>query len=72
MCARRGPRTPARMPSSPIRTNHRGASGYIPAWGPITWEPVGIGEGDLPHRGGLQGTRPSYWAAGRTGLRASL
>eukprot|EP00959_Pyramimonas_sp_CCMP1952_P322439 6747389-Pyramimonas_sp.AAC.1 len=25
-----------------VGTNHRGASGYIPAWGPITGEPSGI------------------------------
>eukprot|EP00959_Pyramimonas_sp_CCMP1952_P294926 6168528-Pyramimonas_sp.AAC.1 len=25
-----------------VRTNHRGASGHIPAWGPIRGEPAGI------------------------------
>eukprot|EP00976_Prorocentrum_cordatum_P100615 1192303-Prorocentrum_minimum.AAC.2 len=43
-----------------VGTDHRGVNGYIPAWGPITWESTGIHlRGDQSH-----GSRRVYTCVG--------
>eukprot|EP00959_Pyramimonas_sp_CCMP1952_P209926 4392348-Pyramimonas_sp.AAC.2 len=50
-----------------VETNHRGASGYIPAWGQIAGEPAGAGRhgGTRAARGCARDERRPHRPAGR-------